>query len=293
MKKIASYGALVALVGVGICLIVHRSSDDSKQAPEKVLVAKRSAVRVNEVRGRRRPPALSLKKKVSLDVTLPGAPALERRAPELMGVSRREEREFTELARSVLRELQHAIDTKDLKTLRALVARMYADPQSALGMAEVPVAFRRKLVQSFAWFGNDGAVDLMQFLADDDPTVVDMTRDAYAMSAMDFTVSDRERAEFILAAAQTLTDERTVNMVMSAVQTLRHSVGVETIQQIMATGTEVAQAKLPDTVRAFTQNADIETGADLNAWLAEHPDGAMDDQLYGGWKAMLDGFKKN
>ena len=290
MKKILSYGLIAALIGAGVYCTFFRSSDGSEEKRERTLVSKKKIASAPSSRGNRRPVSLSPKKKQS-GSPLPSAPAVLRRPPEMLGVGLLEEKELTDLAKSVLRELQRAIDAKDLKALRALVARMYGDPEAVLGMADIPPAFRRKLVQAFAWFGGEGALDLMQFLADDDPTVVEMTRDAYVMEAMDFTVSDRERAEYILAALQTLTDERTVSMLMPAVQSLRHSVGVETLKQVMATGTDVAQAKVANSVHAFTQDPDVQTAADLDDWLAKHPDGPMDEQFYGGWEAMSKGLR--
>lgn len=290
MKNIFSYGLIAVLVGVGIYCTFFRSSDDLEEKRKQTLVSKKKIAAARSARGNRSPVSLSPKRKKS-EVALPCAPAVQRRPPEMLGVGLLEEKELTELAKSVLRDLQLAIDAKDLKSLRAIAARMYRNPKAVLGMAEVPSAFRRKLVQAFAWFGKEGALDLMQFLADDDPVVVDMTRDAYVMEAMNFTVSDRERAEYILAALQTLTDERTVSMLMPAVQSLRHSVGVETLKQISEVGTPVAQSKVPDSVRAFTQRSDIQTVEELDAWLVEHPDGAMDEQFYGGWEAMSKGFR--
>ena len=201
-------------------------------------------------------------------------------------MSREEEEELTEAAREIFRELQRAVAKRDFKSLQRLLERIMRDPSGTLGMASVPRAIRMRLVQALGGFGAEGIPELMEFLADEDPEIVQTAQSVFSSGIHDLTLSDSERSAYVLAGAKTFHDEQSLTLMLSSIYNMRHSVGVETITRIMAEGTDEAKVAVENAVRFFTQDANVKTADDLRNWLEAHPDGEADDILYGGFRRL-------
>lgn len=201
-------------------------------------------------------------------------------------MSREEEEALTEAAREIFRELKRIIAKRDFKSLQRILERIMRDPHGTLGMASVPRAIRKRLVQMLGCFGADGVPELMEFMMDEDPEVAQTAQSVFSSGIYDLTLSDSERSILVVAGAKTFHDEQSLTLMLSSIYNMRHSVGVETITKIMAEGTDEAKAAVENAIRFFTQDVNVKTAEDLKAWLEAHPDNESDDILYGGFRRL-------
>jgi hypothetical protein len=191
-----------------------------------------------------------------------------------------DEKEMTALQKSVLRELQAALDDDDLPRMRKAIAKFRA-PKDKGGLGgEVPKALRRHAVSSLGWFGGGAVTDLMEFMADADPEVEEMAFEQFELALNDWELSDYERADVLKTIMSAMHDEDRITMLLMSLNMMRHSVRGNTIISILGSGTEEARSALSQQVEFFT-DFDVYTTADVSKWMTEHPDDAWDDDFYG------------
>ena len=63
--------------------------------------------------------------------------------------------------------------------------------------------------------------------------------------------------------------------------TMRPSVGIDTIKYVLANGNETAKAQMQDVIDSFTGTTGITTEKQLDEWLEQHPDPADAEEMYG------------
>lgn len=201
------------------------------------------------------------------------------------------EEKLTELQKSVIRELQNALDANDLKAVRRVLSKFSAaatQPHGGLGKL-VPKTMRLSAVQALGWFGKDAAVDLIGFMADVDSDVVSEAYDQFEMALQDCTMGDFERAEILKAAMHAITDPDHIDTLLNALMNMRNSCKYETIKDIFQNGTEAAKALMREQLEFYTEpDVTVET---LEKWAAMHPDDDGDEDFYGGSKS--DGGSQN
>lgn len=201
-----------------------------------------------------------------------------------------DEAELTDLARKVLLSLQQALDTENYSEIKDILAMCSQAPRGSLsksgksGPAVVPVMLRRKLVEAMGWFGAEAIPELVEFIADADEDVSQMAKDQFQLALEDISLSDYERAQIVVLAAQAVTDSDFLDQVFAEINNMRHSVGASTLVNICENGTEPAKALMPDAIEFFTGEDNIQTVEDVEKWLEANPDGPDDDDLYGGSK---------
>lgn len=195
------------------------------------------------------------------------------------------EENLTELQRSVLQEIQAALDADDLKALRRALLKFTASTSKGGlgGYAKVPKSLRSAAVQALGWFGKEALVDLVDFMADVDEEVSSDAFDQFEQAIQDCTLSDRERAELVKTMSKALTDPDHIDTLISTLTDMRPSVKGETAAFILTEGSPQSQAVMQDQM-SFYFDDEVQTADDIKKWMAENHDDPDDEEFYGGGK---------
>ena len=94
-------------------------------------------------------------------------------------------------------------------------------------------------------------------------------------------LSDYYRAELLIAASKAVTDVDTLESLLFELNSMRNSVAVDAIKQLLATGNSNVQQLLPDAIENFVGEEGIKTPEQLDEWLKQNPDDENDDDFYG------------
>jgi len=196
-----------------------------------------------------------------------------------------DEDQLTDLQKSVLKDIQDALDAEDLKALRKALSKFTASIQKGGlgGYANVPRVMRSAAVQALGWFGSKAAVDLIDFMADSDEDVSSEAFDQFEFALQDVSLSDYERAAIVKATAKALTDADRIDTLLSSLIDMRNSVKADTAAAILSEGSEQSKAVLAEQMDFYFED-DVKTVDDINRWLVENPDDPGDDDFYGGEK---------
>ena len=196
-----------------------------------------------------------------------------------------DEADLSDIQRSVLEEIQAALDADDLKALRKAISRFTASVGNGGlgGYANVPRAIRSAAVQALGWFGKDSVVDLVDFMVDSDEEISSDAFDKFEFALEDVDLGDRDRADIVKTVAKALTDEDRIDTLLFNLNDMRNSVKVETAVAILTDGTDMAKSVLKDQLGLFFDEG-VETIDDIQKWYAENPDDPDDEEFYGGSK---------
>ena len=196
-----------------------------------------------------------------------------------------DEADLSDVQRSVLEEIQAALDADDLKALRKAISRFTASVgnRGLGGYANVPRAIRSAAVQALGWFGKDSVVDLVDFMADSDEEISNDAFDQFEFALEDIDLGDRDRADIVKTITKALTDEDRIDTLLFNLNDMRNSVKVETAVAILTDGTDMAKSVLKDQLGLFFDEG-VETIDDIQKWYAENPDDPDDEEFYGGSK---------
>ena len=207
--------------------------------------------------------------------------------PDVLGaVDIDAEGQLSDLQKSVLKDIQDALDAEDLKALRKALSKFTASAcKGGLGdYANVPRALRAAAVQALGWFGGKAAADLIGFMAESDEEISSDAFDQFEMALQDCDLSDFERAEIVKMTTKALTDtDRIDSILSSSLIDMRNSVKADTAIAILDEGTSQSKAVLLDQMEFYFDDG-VKTADDIGKWRAENPDDPGDDELYGGEK---------
>lgn len=193
------------------------------------------------------------------------------------------EDELTSLQRSILDQIQLALDNDDLAAVRRAIAKFSASP-SAGGLGDnVPTELKEKAIEALGWFGKKGAMDLVAFVCDEDGGISDAAFDMLEEALNDPDMSDYDRAEFVKVIMAAVSNEDRIDTIMANLADMRNSVKADTIISILQNGTPKAIEKLLEDI-GFYADDDIKTIEDVQQWKKDNPDDEDDDDLYGGEK---------
>ena len=193
------------------------------------------------------------------------------------------EDDLTDVEKSVLKEIQAALDADDLKSLRRALSRLTASTKSGGlgGYSNVPRSIRAAAVQALGWFGKDGIIDLIGFMADSDEDISSDAARQFELALQDMDLGDYARAEIVKATAKALTDTDQLDMLLFSLNDMRNSVKADTVISILNEGTSQAKAMMLDQIE-FYLDSDVTTVDDVKKWAAQNPDDPDDDEFYGG-----------
>lgn len=185
--------------------------------------------------------------------------------------------------KSVLEDIQRALDADDVRALRKALSRFTASTSKGGlgGYANVPRVIRSAAVQALGWFGKDAAVDLIDFMADADEEISSDAFDQFEQVLQDIDMGDAERAAIVKATARALTDSDRIDTLLASLSDMRNSVKGETVIAILADGTDQVKAMMLEQMDTYLDEG-IATEDDVRKWMAENPDDSGDEDMYGG-----------
>jgi hypothetical protein len=191
--------------------------------------------------------------------------------------------------REILAAIQDCLDREDRKSLSKLCEKI-AKIQRERGYDAVPVSIRAKAVEALGLFLPATLADLVGFLADSDPEVVDSAFEQLDTLLNDTTIGDRELAGMLVAMSKVLTNEDAVDSLAMAVDmNMRNSVKVSTCKQIIDSGNEVVVTRIKETIADMLEVEVNQLPSNkeaiknrLTEWLENNPDGEDDDDFYSG-----------
>lgn len=189
----------------------------------------------------------------------------------------------------ILAEIQACLDNEDRKSL-SKVCEKIAKIQRERGEGAVPASVRAKAVEAVGQFLPASLAELIGFMADSDPEVVDSVFDQLDTLLNDTTIGDRELSTMLVAVSKVLTNEDAIDSLAMAVDmNMRNSVKVATCQQILDSGSEAVVARIRETIADMleVEVEELPEGSKavkdkLKEWLDENPDGEDDEEFYKG-----------
>lgn len=206
-----------------------------------------------------------------------------REKPQMIEIEDEEMDELTDLARKLLGSLQAALDAEDLKQIQSIIAMIENSPKGVLSKKAngIPVYMRRKIVEAVGWFGSSGMPEIVDFLGDENPEVVEAAMAQFELALEDVSLGDRARAEIVAMASKALHDSDALGRIFMEISNMRNSVAAQTLVDVCQFGTDEAKALMPETIEFITGEDNIVTVDDLQHWLDNNPDGPDDEDLYG------------
>lgn len=196
-----------------------------------------------------------------------------------------DEEQLSPIQKSVLKEIQAALDADDVKALRKALSKFTASTKNGGlgGYENVPRVIRAAAVQALGWFGKDVAVDMIDFMADADEEISDDAFDQFEQALQDCGMGDRERSLLVKTVSKALTDSDRIDSMISCLSDMRNSVKEDTAIAILTDGSDQSKAMLLEQMEFYFDEG-VQTVDDLKKWMAENPDDPEDEEFYGGSK---------
>ena len=194
-----------------------------------------------------------------------------------------EEEQLSPIQKSVLKEIQAALDADDVKALRRALSKFTASTEKGGlgGYENVPRVIRAAAVQALGWFGKDVAVDMIDFMADADEEISDEAFDQFEQALLDCEMGDRERSLLVKTVSKALTDSERIDAMLSCLSDMRNSVKGDTAIAILTDGSDQSKVALLDEMEFYFDEG-VQTVGDIKKWMAENPDDPDDEEFYGG-----------
>ena len=192
-----------------------------------------------------------------------------------------EEASLTAAQKALLDELQDAVDDDSLRRV-AKIVRSIQDQYLKGGDAAIPPYMREQAVEALSWFLPDSLAELIGFMADSNPEVLDDVMKNFTEGIDDAELSDRELAEIFKKIAPIIEDDDAIDAILMGLENdMRNSVAVNTYKELFKTASPAIKARLAESIQDFTGEDDISTPEQLDAWLKENPDDEDDEDFYG------------
>ena len=184
--------------------------------------------------------------------------------------------------KKLIDSLQDALDREDRKSVSKLTEQILVT-QRKNGVDAVPPYVRAKAVEAISWFLPETLADLIAFMADSDPEVLEDVMDKFSEAIDDPDLGDRELSSILKSVAKVINDEDAIESLLLSVESdMRNSVAVETYLELWETGTDAVKAKIAESVVDFTGEDEIDSPDKLKEWLKENPDDEDDEEFYAG-----------
>ena len=186
-------------------------------------------------------------------------------------------------------EIQRCIDTEDRKALSKVCDKI-AMIRNERGESSIPASVRAKAVEAIGLFLPESLADLVEFMADSDPEVVDSVFDQIDTLLNDTTIGDKEMSGMLVAISKVLTNEDSIDSLAMAIDmNMRNSVKVKTYCQILDTGTTAAVERMKEAIADLMEvevdelpTSKTAIKDQLNEWLEGNPDDEDDADFYKG-----------
>ena len=267
-KTIVMVVAALALGAASMWAFMSGSGPDEK-APDKALVSRKVKAK--------KPAAKtgSLRKKSASATKV--AISNQKRLKPSFALGDDEEKNLTDEQRRIIEEIRAALAADDFRSLMKLVRQMQASKEWPDG---IPKAVKLAAVDALGWFGGNCLPELVGFLADADRDVISATVDAWE-DAIAECEADYEVATQVKFACKVVVDSDSMDSILSEIGNMRHSVGIDTLKEILTTGNETAKAQVQEIIDDFTGEKGLTTPEQLDEWLEKNPDSPDDEEMYG------------
>lgn len=191
--------------------------------------------------------------------------------------------------RLLMAEIQRCIDTEDRKALSKVCDKI-AKMRNERGENSIPASVRAKAVEAIGLFLPESLAELVEFMADSDPEVVDSVFDQIDTLLNDTTIGDKEMSGMLVAISKVLTNEDSIDSLAMAIDmNMRNSVKVKTYCQILDTGTTAAVERMKEAIADLMEvevdelpTSKTAIKNQLNEWLEGNPDDEDDADFYKG-----------
>lgn len=273
MKKYALWAAIAAAAAVSAAFVFSQKSGGDKKPVQAAFSAK---------------PA----KKAKTTLKTPTPARREVRVRKAFEDDNKTDLDFTdeELAsitpelRKILEELQNAVDADDSKTVSRLSEQILVTMRKH-GEDAVPPFVREAAVEAIGAFLPGSLADLVAYMKDSDPDVLQEVMDKFSEAIDDPALGDREISAILISVSKILTEEDAIDsLFMSIENDMRNSVAVETYLTLWETGSQEVKDRIAESVADFTGEDEITTPDQLKTWLEDNPDDEDDAEFYAGDK---------
>lgn len=275
MNKSLLIGALAvaAVVSAAGLYMVFSGDGDAKKPAEAVKVVANRGAKPKAAKARPvRPGDKARRVRQSFE---------EGRKPEI-ALTLDEEASLSPEMKQILSDLQDALDDNNAQAVSKLAEKILVT-QRRLGQDAVPPYVREKAVEAIGFFLPGSLADLVGFMADSDPDVLQDVMDKFSEAIDDPDLGDRELSAILSSIAKALNNEDAVESLFLAIESdMRNSVAVETYINVWETGSDEVKAKIIESIADFTGEDDIASPEALKDWLANNPDDPDDDDFYAG-----------
>lgn len=269
--KMALIVVAALALGAGSMWVFMGGGANEAKDPGKTLVSRR----VKEKKPAAKTGSLRSKKKGATATKV--AISNQKRLKPSFALGDEEEKKLTDEQRRIIEEIRAALAADDFKTLMRLVREMQASKEWPDG---IPKAVKLAAVDALGWFGGNCLPELVGFLADADRDVISATVDAWE-DAIAECEGDKEVAEQVKFASKVVADSESMDSILSEISNMRHSVGIETIKEVLKSGNETAKSQIQDIIDDFTGEKGLATEQQLDEWLEKNPDDPGDEEMYG------------
>lgn len=189
----------------------------------------------------------------------------------------------------LMAEIQRCLDTEDRKALSKVCDKI-AKIRNERGEHAIPASVRAKAVEAIGLFLPESLAELVEFMADSDPEVVESVFGQLDNLLNDTTIGDKELSGMLVALSKVLADEDVIDsMAMSIDCNMRNSVKVATYCKIIKTGTPEVVTRMKESIAEMmeVEVSDLPSNPkvlenQLNEWLEANPDGEDDEDFYKG-----------
>ena len=184
--------------------------------------------------------------------------------------------------RKTIEAIRAALDANSKARVLKLVQALQASDEWPDG---IPKSIKMAAIEALGWFGASCLPEIAGFLGDADSEVVQSAIEKYEEALSDFELSDRERSQILIQAAKIINDSDALDFMLSdALNSMRHSVAVDTIKTLMNSGNATIQQLLPEAIEFFTGEENMNTPEKLDEWYKANQDDPDDEEFYGGSK---------
>ncbi len=189
----------------------------------------------------------------------------------------------------LMAEIQRCLDTEDRKALSKVCDKI-AKIRNERGEHAIPASVRAKAVEAIGLFLPESLAELVEFMADSDPEVVDSVFDQLDTLLNDTTIGDKELSGMLVSMSKVLTNEDAIDSLAMAIDcNMRNSVKVKTYCKILEAGTAGVVTRMKEAIAELMEvevsELPVNTKAiqnKLNEWLEANPDGEDDEDFYKG-----------
>lgn len=274
---------LIACATLATALIVGAAVYFSQSAPEQDQLEEKKPEKKQRIRKKKRPQK-ARSRRIDAQASNTSTNAVSRAEAD-----EDEEANLTAAQKALLEELQEAADDESLRRV-AKIVKTIQDQYLKGGDAAVPPYMREQAVEALSWFLPDSLAELIGFMADSNPEVLEDVMKNFTEGIDDAELSDRELASIFKKIAPLIEDDDAIDAILMGLENdMRNSVAVDTYKELFKIGSEAIKQRLVESMQDFTGQDDITTPEQLDSWLKENPDDEDDEEFYGNVDNDKDG----